>query len=124
MRVLVCGDRNYADKDYLFRVLFRLNEANPDDEIDTIIEGEAKGADTLGREWGEQFGCTVLKFPADWDKYGKGAGHIRNKQMLDEGKPDVIMAFHNDLSKSKGTLNMICQANKAGIPVYLYGGHY
>ena len=52
-------------------------------------------------------------YPADWDTHGRGAGPIRNKQMLEEGKPDLVIAFPG----GKGTANMIGQAKEAGIPV-------
>lgn len=82
-------------------------------DITTIIEGEAKGADTLARLFGETIGIPVEKYPADWSKHGKAAGPIRNKQMLDEGKPDLVIAFM--FPDSRGTANMVKQAEKAGI---------
>ena len=63
----------------------------------------------------------VLAFPADWDKYHKAAGHIRNQQMLTEGKPTLVLAFHHDLARSKGTKDMVRRALKAGLAVYLNG---
>jgi len=117
MRILVCGSRHFDDFNQLNQLLadldFRGTVGEP--RIKTIIEGEAKGADTLARKWGEMNGKEILKFPADWDKHGRAAGPIRNNQMLDEGKPDLVVAF---LAKdSKGTKNMIEQAEKAGVPV-------
>ena len=88
--------------------------------LDTIIiEGECIGADKQSRIFAEKRGIQVLQFPADWKKYGKGAGPIRNTQMLIEGKPDIIVAFHNDIENSKGTKNMIIQSLKIGLSVYL-----
>jgi hypothetical protein len=55
----------------------------------------------------------IKPYPADWDKYGKAAGPIRNKQMLDEGNPEKVIAFR--FKNSRGTQNMINQAEKAGI---------
>jgi predicted Rossmann-fold nucleotide-binding protein len=52
-------------------------------------------------------------FPANWPKHGKGAGFIRNQQMLNEGKPDLMIAFPG----GKGTADMIEKAIKAGIKV-------
>lgn len=82
---------------------------------DVLIHGDAKGADRLSEEMVEPSHVTVERYPADWDKYGKGAGPIRNKQMLDEGKPDLVIAFL--APNSRGTKNMIEQATKAGVPV-------
>lgn len=61
-------------------------------------------------------------FPADWKQYGKAAGPIRNKQMLDEGQPDLVLCFHDDIEKSKGTKNMYELAKARGIKTKLIGG--
>lgn len=108
MKVLVCGSRRFNDRKLLDEILSRL-------DITTVIEGQARGADSLAREYAEGRGIPVLSFPAQWDKHGKTAGPIRNLQMLTEGKPDYVVAF---LAKdSKGTKHMIEIAEKAGIPV-------
>ena len=62
-------------------------------------------------------------YPADWDRFGRAAGPIRNKQMLDEGKPTLVIAVHEDISKSKGTKNMVEQAEKRGIDVLVVGAN-
>lgn len=113
LRVLVCGSRYWEDRDFLYAVLDDL----PLEEIEAVIEGEAPGADTMAREWAEArgIGGKVLKFPAQWELYGRAAGPIRNKQMLVEGKPTVCIAFSDDLTKSRGTKNMVDQARAAGI---------
>jgi len=110
-RVLVCGSRNWTDKKAILEFLWKLSR-------DTlIIEGEGRGADRIARDLAILLGFNILPFPADWKRYGKAAGPIRNQQMLDEGKPDLVVAFHNNLSKSKGTKDMVNRAKKAGIPV-------
>lgn len=78
-----------------------------------IIQGDAKGGDEIGVFTAETLRIPCLNFPADWDKYGKAAGYIRNKQMLDEGKPDLVVAFPG----GKGTTNMVKLAGCAGIKV-------
>lgn len=108
MRVLVCGSRHFQDYALMEKTLEAL-------AITTIIEGEARGADTLARRYAERRGLDVLPFPALWDKHGKAAGPIRNKQMLVEGQPELVIAFRGP--NSRGTQNMIDQAKKAGIPV-------
>jgi len=55
-----------------------------------------------------------MPFPADWGKYSKSAGYIRNKQMLAEGKPDLVVAFPG----GKGTANMVKLAKLANIPIH------
>lgn len=81
-----------------------------------IIEGECRGADRIAREEAEKLGMEVIPFEAKWERYGRGAGHIRNQKMLDEGKPDKVVAFHNDITSSKGTKDMIRRAKEADIP--------
>lgn len=117
LRVLVCGGRNWTDGDTIYNVLSRL-AIKPT----LLIEGEARGADSLARLAAEKLGVPVQKFPAKWKQYGRAAGYIRNKQMLDEGKPDMVIAFHNDIDTSKGTKMMVELARKAGVTTVVYGG--
>ena len=110
-RVLVCGVRTWDDYDAILEELMLSTEWG-----DTIISGAAPGADTLAVKaaW-DIGGLKCIEFPANWEKYGKAAGPIRNQQMLDEGKPDKVLAFWN--GESRGTLDMITRAVKAGVPV-------
>lgn len=94
-----------------------------------LIHGCARGADTLSetalRVIYHQKATVkpeILRFPAQWYKYGRAAGPIRNQQMLDEGKPDLVLAFHSDLEHSKGTKDMVTRARKAGIEVRVISG--
>lgn len=116
MRVLMCGDRNWTDEKSIREVLSNLVAFHS--EV-IVIEGEAPGADSISRDVAESMGIQVLKFPALWKTFGRAAGPVRNKQMLMEGKPDMVCAFHNNLRDSKGTKNMVRQAINAGVPVYL-----
>ena len=111
MRVLVCGSRNWTDRQMIMDVLKDL----PKDTV--IIEGEAPGADSLAASVAEELGFEVVRFPADWARYGRSAGPVRNKQMLVEGKPDQVIAFSDDLEKSTGTLNMVTIAMRANVSV-------
>lgn len=124
-RVLICGDRNWGlpnglDAEALALatqqrcVLATYVATLPTDSI--IIEGEAKGADRFAGIYAEAVGLEVLRFPAQWDKHGRAAGPIRNKQMLTEGKPTLVVAFHDDIENSKGTKNMLTQAKRASVP--------
>lgn len=110
MRILVCGGRDYSDSTLVNAVLDEYVHAGT---LGTIIEGCARGADSLAETYGTYWRIPVEHFPADWDKHGKAAGPIRNKQMLDEGKPDLVVAFPG----GRGTANMIEQAERAGVPV-------
>lgn len=113
MRVLVCGDRKYKAYERIKARLMVLPAGT------VIIEGEARGADSLARNAAKDVGLTVERYPADWERYGRAAGPIRNKQMLD-AEPDLVIAFHSNIRESKGTLNMIQQALKALVDVELY----
>ena len=112
MKVLVCGDREWTDRQAVKLWLEVLKEIGYTD----LIEGEARGADRISREEGEKLGFMVDPHPANWTKYHKGAGPIRNREMLDQ-KPDLVLAFHHDLSKSKGTADTVREARRRGIEV-------
>ena len=111
MRVLICGSRDFTDIDTIKKVI----ELLPKNTV--IIHGAAPGADSIAGKIAEEKGMMVLSFPADWKKYGRSAGPIRNKQMLVEGKPDIVYAFFRDKKESKGTKNMVQLATRAGIKV-------
>lgn len=108
MKILVCGGRDYFD---IPRLEKELNKYLAPDLV--IIQGDARGADGLAKTWCKKLGVKCLSFPADWDKYGKRAGYIRNVQMLNEGKPDLVIAFPG----GKGTEMMTKLAEAAGTPV-------
>lgn len=112
MRLLVCGGRNFTDVELLERTLSKIKESYV---IECLIEGGAWGADYLASQWAFKHGVWNERFPAEWGKYGKSAGPIRNKQMLDEGKPNLVLAFPG----GKGTANMIMQAEAAGVEVII-----
>lgn len=113
MRVLVCGGRDYSDKMALWSVL----DAFGPPEITEIVSGMARGADAFAAEWANRFGFPLHAFPADWTRDGKAAGPIRNQSMLDNGRPDAVIAFPG----GKGTDDMVRRANRAGVKVYKIG---
>lgn len=114
-RVCVTGGRDYDN----VRVL--------EDELDdhmmaaracgkamVLIVGDAFGTDKLAREWADSRGeIPVLRFEAQWARLGRKAGPIRNKQMLEEGRPHIVVAFPG----GRGTANCVKQARAMGIPV-------
>ena len=109
--ILFCGDRNWTNRELIKKQLLWAREVG----YDSIIEGEAKGADTIAREEAEKLNIPVIKCPANWVKFGRVAGGIRNTEML-KYQPTFVAAFHNNIENSKGTKNMVEQAKKAGIP--------
>ncbi len=121
MRILICGDRNWTDTDFVHLILEGAYEQSRQaGEPFTLIEGCAPGADRAACHWrSKRFDIQHLHFPADWKRYGYSAGPIRNRQMVQEGKPDVVYAFHDDLAGSRGTIDMLKVAKKEKIPVIL-----
>ena len=111
MKVLVCGGRDYSNRAHLYEVLDKVNYSG---DVQ-ICHGAARGADTLAGDWAADRGVISHEFPADWNKHGRAAGPIRNKQMLDEFKPNVVIAFPG----GAGTQNMIRLARKAGVIVHI-----
>ena len=113
MRLLICGDRNWRDGEMIYDAVLSLDP-------EAIIHGCANGADFIAGLVAKVLDIPVLEFPANWDLYHKAAGPIRNKQMLEEGKPTHVAVFHDDIGHSKGTADMVRRANKAGIPIMFY----
>jgi hypothetical protein len=112
--LLVCGGRDFSDKQVAVKWIGRIHKMH---EVGQVIHGAAKGADSIAEEVAKFMGIAVREFPADWNAHGKAAGPIRNKQMLDEGKPDMVLA----LPGGRGTENMITQTRERGIAVLIVG---
>lgn len=111
MRVLVYGGRGYSDRDRIFLELSFIHQDTP---ITCIIEGGARGADYLAARWSAANDLNDhARFTADWTMHGRKAGPIRNQQMLDQGKPDLVVAFPG----GSGTADMMARARKAGVKV-------
>lgn len=110
MRVLVCGGRDFSDREAVFNALHTLAEAHG---WLTVIEGGAKGADALAREWAVLCYHGVVTVPADWHKHGTAAGPIRNTKMITACEPDLVLAFPG----GRGTADMVEKASIAGIEV-------
>ena len=109
MKLIVAGSRSFEDFNYLSETI----EANFDVVSLEIVSGGARGTDRLGEEFSRKWGIPLHRFPAEWDKHGRSAGYIRNKEMADFG--DALIAFWDGYSK--GTGHMIDLATKAGLRV-------
>lgn len=112
MKLLVCGGRRYNKREFMYYYLddFRIMYGG---DVDVLINGRAVGADLIAWDWAIDRGIEREPYPALWEKYGLKAGPIRNQQMLDEGKPDLVIAFPGDT----GTADMVARAKKAGVKV-------
>jgi hypothetical protein len=110
MRVLVCGGREYLDRSKLYETLDHLHSER---HFTLVIAGGARGADTLAYEWSTSRGVAAAVYVADWKGQGRKAGPLRNQRMLDEGLPDLAIAFPG----GRGTADMVSRARKAGIEV-------
>jgi hypothetical protein len=108
-RALVCGGRNYDHRDALYAELDRLHAEH---HFSILIAGGARGADTLACDWATTRCVPTKIYPANW-KLGPKAGRMRNQQMLDDGKPDLVIAFPG----GKGTAGMLAIARRAGVRV-------
>lgn len=114
LRVLICGDRWWTNEFAIWREMMVL----PRNSI--IIHGCARGADMLADKIAKEMKLTVMPFPAKWSKYGNAAGRLRNRQMLKDGRPDRVLAFHPMLHLSTGTLDMVTIARAEEIPVEVF----
>lgn len=110
MRILVCGSRNWTDFTAIYSVLRDYQHT-----AEVVIHGAARGADTLAGQAAEALDIPIEAYEANWDKFGHRAGPIRNSLMLRDGKPDLVLAFHNDIQNSKGTKDMVLKSTKEGI---------
>ena len=127
MRLLICGGRAYADWRRLSSVLDKIHAADP---VTLVIHGDASGADRLAKIWATRRNIPQRAFPAMWgdvtglsrsqigyrkdgSPYSKVAGFRRNQQMLDEGNPDLVVAFPG----GAGTADMRGRAFTRGVAV-------
>lgn len=128
-RILVCGGRDFNDWNLLRSTLYNICDErdwnSPSDDHGNylpdvvIIAGGAKGADDLADQWAVVNWTGLEVYKADWKKYGRRAGPIRNQQMLDEGKPDLVVAFPTPTST--GTWDMVRRSQKNKIETIIIG---
>ena len=118
-RIIIAGSRKFNDYPKMVKELDNLgihliNSINPIE----IVSGHAPGADTLGEKFAKEYDYPLKIFPAEWDKYGKAAGPIRNEQMAKyaaEADRGILIAF--PIGESRGTKNMIKLAERYGLEV-------
>lgn len=118
MKVLVFGSRKWLSQKAVERELSKLPPGT------TIIHGAAPGADNIGGYVAKQLGFTVRSYPAQWEKHGKGAGPIRNQEMLDkehreDERYDKALCFHEDPNLGVGSADMRRRLEAADPPIPL-----
>lgn len=120
MRIVVTGSRAWSNDIAIYQTLYEAHKAHGPF---TLVHGACStGADAMAHHWYEVVGrllnCEEVKFQADWGQFGKRAGPIRNKQMIEAGA-DLVLAF--PLPRGSGTQHTIDLARAAGITVKEYG---
>lgn len=110
-RVIVCGGRDYADRERLFAALDRADARR---RIDFVIHGGQRGADELAGEWARERRRPHEVVHADWQRLGPAAGPARNQRMLERCSPSAVIAFPG----GRGTADMVRRAEAAGLPVW------
>jgi SLOG family YspA-like protein len=122
MHILVTGSRNWTDRTVIRRAISdAINQwlAKGGSGYVTVVHGGAHGADTIADEFARELRCAVEVHYAQWERYGKAAGHKRNAEMVKAGA-DICLAF--PLGDSPGTRGCMQLAEKAGIPVVVHEG--
>jgi predicted Rossmann-fold nucleotide-binding protein len=110
LRVIVCGGRDYADKEAVWRVLSEIDDT---EGILAVAHGGATGADSEAAEWAARMRITTVAYKARWKQEGKAARPLRNQRMLDQFKPDAVVAFPG----GRGTADMVRRARENGVRV-------
>lgn len=112
-RIIVAGSRYFSNKEWLYSVLDDYLKS-VDDDVE-IVSGHCRGADMLGEQYAKDHGIPLVLFPANWSKYGKRAGYIRNDKMAKYAseKDGVLIAF--PVGESRGTKMMIRLAHNYGL---------
>lgn len=112
MKTIIAGSRTVSKDD----VEDAMQECPITRDITTVVSGTARGADTYGEEWAGVWGVNIVRFPADWDKFGRAAGMIRNGEMAEFA--DALIAVWD--GNSPGTRNMIANAKQRGLIVWVW----
>lgn len=117
MKLAIVGSRSWTDAEKIEKAIFDFWMNNQIDESDLIIvSGGARGADKIAENWADANGVPKIIHLPDWDKYGKSAGFVRNKLIVQDC--DVLICFWD--GTSKGCMNSVKVAKELGKKVVLY----
>lgn len=111
MKLIIAGSRTISLSEDQITGLLNNTDVP---EVLEVVCGMANGMDLSGKAWAENYNLIVTKFPADWDKHGRAAGHIRNKQMAEYA--DALLLVWD--GKSRGSKNMKENMQKLNKPIY------
>ena len=122
VKAIVCGGRHFDNYDYLEITLDSIfEELDLDYENIEIVSGNCNGTDKLGEQYAKEHCIKTKVFPAEWKKYGRAAGPIRNEKMIEyisNSDLPVVIAFVSE--NSKGTLDTIKRANKRNLKTFIF----
>jgi hypothetical protein len=110
MKVILAGSREITDYSELLTAI-----STAKFEITEVVCGMAAGTDKLGEKWARVNNVPVKEMPADWNKYGKPAGPIRNRQMAEYADAAIVLWD----GVSPGSRNMISEMNRLKKPVFI-----
>lgn len=117
MKLIIAGSRRLrTDKELVWLVADGIMTHGLRDKVSEVVSGGARGIDLAGEAWAELRGIPIKRFPADWDRYGKAAGPIRNQAMAEYG--DALLAIWDN--QSLGTKHMISSMRLHAKPCYVY----
>ena len=110
MRVLICGGRHFEDADTVHRELVRLHWQRP---IQVLIHGSVTGVGIAAEAWARRNGVAVIRYPPNWEYFGKRAESLRNAFMLEDSRPDLVVAFPG----GRHTADLVHRAKESSIQV-------
>lgn len=116
MKIAIVGSREFKGIDLATDIIFEFLKEYVDDEEIYVVSGGAKGIDSLAERIAVKLNIETIIFKPDWSIYGKSAGYIRNKLIINSA--DMVLAFWD--GKSKGTKHSINLAVKANKPINIY----
>ena len=121
-RVIIAGSREMADYEAAKKAIGEaFSEIGRSTQV-CVVSGHCRGADILGERYAREHGLELEIFPAEWNRYGRRAGFIRNTQMAEfaseEGCEGALIAFWD--GESRGTKMMIGIAEKKGIGIHVF----
>lgn len=111
MKIIIAGSRSISNIDEVRKAVI-----DSGFKISEVVSGRARGVDRLGERWAAENKIPIRQFPAFWEKYGKSAGFLRNKEMVEYA--DGLIAVWD--GKSAGTEHTILLAEKKGLKVHIH----